>query len=402
MALFFVIGLNASGQPVKDWLDKQLTSAATMLAAQKKPAQAQSTSLSHGSTTFVDQTAATDLLSTALNLTPLGGSEGGSGTVTASLYSVFTLASGEDPLKPSVYNAHSNMRTLFATIGREEPGSGTQSSAPPGTILGARWLPVNQRDASAIAKDKKVRSEFTSLASAIGGATSQAASELSNLLFSHRPDSSQSISAFLGSLKSEDDVQAMVDRLAPEDKAQVTALIARFRGRMSQADSALQKLVGTLSRRWQVALDFQSTQRSAGANNDYQAEFVADRAVNDRLFFTFNASYLYSDSSKVGADTRNGRGAFELQYSLTHAGAASLRSPVQLSLSGEGIWKQQQWQYHAQVQLSIPISTGINLPFSMGYGNRTDLLSQQQKDVYGKFGLTLDLAKVVGSIKTAQ
>src|SRR5579872_1076124 len=241
MALFFVIGLNASGQPVKDWLDKQLTSAAAMLAAQKKPAQAQSTSLSHGSTTFVDQTAATVLLSTALNLTPLGGSEGGSGTVTASLYSVFTLASGEDPLKPSVYNAHSNMRTLFATIGREEPGSGTQSSAPPGTILGARWLPVNQRDASAIAKDKKVRSEFTSLASAIGGATSQAASELSNLLFSHRPDSSQSISAFLGSLKSADDVQAMVDRLAPEDKAQVTALIARFRGRMSQADSALQK-----------------------------------------------------------------------------------------------------------------------------------------------------------------
>ena len=50
----------------------------------------------------------------------------------------------------------------------------------------------------------------------------------------------------------------------------------------------------------------------------------------------------------------------------------------------------------------IPISTGVNLPFSLGYGNRPELLRQEEKDVYGKFGLTLDLSKIVSAVKTAK
>jgi hypothetical protein len=397
------LGLGAaSGQSVKDWLDRQLTDASLATAAQKKPAQTQSVSLNHGSTTFVDQTSASDLVGTALNFSPVGGSRDGSGTVTASLYSIYTLASGQDPLTPSIYNAHSGMRTLFLTVGREEPSPSAQDPSPQGTIYGARWLPVNRRDASAIARDPAVMKQFRQVAGAIAGATSEAASTLANLLYDRLPEPKPSRLDFLRSFKTADDVQIMVDGLARADRAQVTALVNSYRSRIGAADGELRKLVQMLSRRWQVAVDFQTAQRTGAANTDYQFELIADRAVKDCLFFTFNGNYLYSDSIKIGADTRTGRGAFELKYSLTQVSGLSLRSPLQLALSGEGLLKQRQWQYHAQLQLVIPISTGVNLPFSLGYGNRPELLRQAEKDVYGKFGLTLDLSKIVSALKTAQ
>jgi hypothetical protein len=397
------MGLSAaSGQPVKDWLDRQLTDASMAAVAQKKPAQTQSVSLNHGSTTFVDQTSASDLLGVALNLSPVGGSRDGSGTVTASLYSIYTLATSQDPVKPSIYNAHSGLRTLFVTVGREESSSGAQNPTPQGTVYGVRWLPVNQRDASAIAKNPAVMKQFREAARAIAGATSEAASALANLLYDRLPEPKPSRLDFLRSFKTADDVQALVDRLPPADRTQVTVLVNSYRSRIGSADTELQKLVQMLSRRWQVAVDFQTIQRSVVANNDYQLELIADRAVNDRLFFTFNGSYLYSDSIKIGADTRTGRSAFELKYSLTQVSGFSLRSPLQLALSGESLLKQRQWQYHTQLQLVIPISTGVNLPFSLGYGKRPELLRQEEKDVYGKFGLTLDLSKIVSALKTAQ
>ena len=68
------------------------------------------------------------------------------------------------------------MRTLFVTVGREEPSSSAQNPLPQGTVYGARWLPVNQRDASAIARNPAAMKQFRKVAKVIAGATSEAAS----------------------------------------------------------------------------------------------------------------------------------------------------------------------------------------------------------------------------------
>jgi hypothetical protein len=75
---------------------------------------------------------------------------------------------------------------------------------------------------------------------------------------------------------------------------------------------------------------------------------------------------------------------------------------LQLALSGEGLRKETQWQYRAQLQLQIPIATGVNLPISFGYGNRADLLRQQEKDVYGKFGVSFDMGKIVEAFRPSK
>jgi hypothetical protein len=104
---------------IQQWLKQQAgadaapakNAAAKASTAQKKPNQEQSIAIDHGSTTFVDRSSATDLLSAALNLVPVNGagasssSGGGSGTVTASLYSIYALASRQNPVLPSPFRA---------------------------------------------------------------------------------------------------------------------------------------------------------------------------------------------------------------------------------------------------------------------------------------------------------
>jgi hypothetical protein len=393
--------LNAFAQGVNQWLAQQahVQDTAEATAAKKKPTQSQSISIDHGSTTFVDQSSAADLVGTALNLVPLGGSQDGSGTMTASLYSLYALGKQQDPLKPSIYNAHSGMRKLFFTLGREEQNSDSQDATTRGTVYGVRWLPVNRRDASSIAADKDAMKQIQDIATIVTGAAAAVTSRLQTLLY-ERFGAGRSISAFLTSLTTADSVQALVDQLTPAERAQVDDIVKAYRDRMGVANSQLKKLVETLSRRWQFALDFQTTQRPKAAPDDYRVQIILDRAFTNRLFFAFNGSYEYSNSQKIGGDTRSGRGAVELRYNMTEVGGWTLRTPVQLALSGEGLRKQDQWQYRAQVQVSIPISTGINLPLSFGYGNRPELLRQQEKDVYGKFGLTFDFGKIVDALRS--
>ncbi len=87
---------------------------------------------------------------------------------------------------------------------------------------------------------------------------------------------------------------------------------------------------------------------------------------------------------------------------VTQPTGTSLRGPLQLAFSSEGLRQQDQWKYRAQLRFVIPVFVGLNLPLSFGYGNRSDLLRDQEKTVYGKFGLTFDFAKIVQSLRSQE
>jgi hypothetical protein len=387
-------------QAVIQWLQQQATASATnslntpaakTTAAMKKPSQTQSISIDHGSTTFVDQTSGADLVSGALNLAGLGGGNTGgtgSGTVSASLYSLYALANKTDPLTPSFYIQNQWERQLFFTVGRaqEQQGSTTQNPANLGTIVGVKWLPFNRRDASSIIEDEQVHSAISQAAAKFPGPHSVSvvlAILRKNLRGDQRLDS---VSA----------VQSAVDALPSADKAAVDQEVANFTKENKVAEEGLNALVTKLKSRTQVAISFQTTQRGAGQNDDYQGELIVDRGFGSKLFATLNGSYDYSASSKVGGDVRSGRGAAELRWDLTPPSGSSTKKALELALSGEGVLKSSMWQYRAQLQLSIPITSGVDLPVSFGYGNDPTALMQQEKSVYGKFGITFDLQKVAG------
>ena len=48
--------------------------------------------------------------------------------------------------------------------------------------------------------------------------------------------------------------------------------------------------------------------------------------------------------------------------------------------------------YRAQAKVSIPLLPGVELPLSVTYASRTELI--KEADVRGKFGFTFDVARI--------
>jgi hypothetical protein len=389
---------DAGTAQIQMWLRKQV--AAT--AAQMKPSQTQSISIDHGSTTLVDQSSGSDLLSGALNLIPLG-AQSGSGTVTASLYSLYALGSHRDPLQPIFYNANQSWRKVFLTVGREELDQAAANQNAPGTVFGFELLPVNRRDATSIEKDGTSMMALNQVATSLGGAASAAISGIATIISARNgtPSGAAQI-AYLLSLTSVEMVQHEIDRLDAADRTRVNLILKQYANDDAAVDSALTTLVSRLQRRYQVALSFQTTQRKPGLKDDYRLSFIFDKGISDRLFFTFNATYDYFNSSTIGGDVRDGRVALDLRWNLANPPVHSLKAPLQVALSGEGLYQGTQWQYRSQLQLQIPLVSGVNLPISVGYGNRPDVLRQQEKDIYGRFGVSFDLTKVVKAFRASE
>ena len=359
--------------PELQWLESVSKATDGAKSVQK---QTQSIAIDHGSTSLIDESSGTDLVSTALSLTPVssgtagGGATGtsgtqGSGTVTASLYSVYALASKQDPLKPSVYNSHAGMRKFFFTLGREQQNSSSSSSssstnssggsspsanalpkatttsgtaatpaAQPGTVYGVQWLIVNNRDASGIIKHPQSFAKLTGIAQMEAGIIAKYTKLLSDALCNHQACTFTDANAV---------VQA-VAKLTKDQKAALDKVVDEYSTESKKADVAnsLTAAVQELEQRSQFSLNFQTTQRTAGLPDDYRAELVFDRGFEGGWLFTLNGSYDYSNSAMIGADLRTERGALQISRNLINSGthleiAAESQSERRRRTSGYGL-----------------------------------------------------------------
>jgi hypothetical protein len=70
------------------------------------------------------------------------------------------------------------------------------------------------------------------------------------------------------------------------------------------------------------------------------------------------------------------------------------RGPVTFDLATEGDWMTKaKPTYKEQIKIKIPIAGGIDLPISVTFVNRNNLINE--RNVVGKFGFTLDTARLI-------
>jgi len=384
------------------WFDGQVVALLKANAAKSKSAQSETVSVDRGSTTFVDQTSGGDLVTSAFNLFPVNGdktSQGGSGAVSASAYAIFALATSQDALKPSVYNSHVGLRKVFLTVGREATeGSGTANGSQ-GVVYGVKFLPVNQRDATSIAKHSG--GELAAVLGKLASSRQDMTQKLVDILYDASDKTARSRALFIASLNTVSAIDNAVSRLKPADAAKVAKIVKEYAESVSTGSNELKSLVGRLKRSPQFAVDFQTTQRKGTSPDAYRVQLIYDKGLGENFSLTLNGSYDYSNSAAVGADIRGGRAAIDLKYNITQVSETSLRTPIQFSLSGEATRMQDKRKYRGQVHLVIPLAAGINLPLTYGYGNPPDVNSTG-KSAFGKFGLAFDFAKIVESLRLVQ
>ena len=135
----------ASPQALTAWLNIQIDEKVKALINQGSNSnQTETPAASGSSTALVDQSSASDLIGVAANLLGLGedsddgeDDEGSSVSVTASAYALYAAYKGEDPLRPSFYNAHRRWRQWSFTLGYEKRRRRTASPSRRGRWRGS-------------------------------------------------------------------------------------------------------------------------------------------------------------------------------------------------------------------------------------------------------------------------
>ncbi|HEY6392301.1 MAG TPA: hypothetical protein VIX89_13530, partial [Bryobacteraceae bacterium] len=115
--------------------------------------QASQPSAASSSTSLLDQSSATDLISSAVQLAGFGngpntGASTGDFSATASAYALYVTMSGLKQLDPAVYDKGINYRRLSFTFGTETPTDELSKNNGRNRIIGGKFLLLNKRDVS--------------------------------------------------------------------------------------------------------------------------------------------------------------------------------------------------------------------------------------------------------------
>ena len=411
-----------SNQAPKDfdtWINCKVEDAAKAKISQRdNTKQTETPNIGQSSTSLVDQSSATDLISAALNLTGLkddSGAQQKSFSFTASGYSLFAAARNHDALDPTFYNAHAGWRRLWVTLGQEIPDENGSSQNERATIGALKILIINKRDLS--------HRDLSQVSNAIRSAAPgflQIVDLVQNYLYdinqqkmglSKRPspqevetDSARRLTFARDFKKFSDEklsnpqaFEDFVKLLNDEDQEIINKIIENHLGSEVDSIGIVKQEIEKIRKAPQFSVAFQSKTRKEGAD-EYKAEAIFDYGVQPRINLTLNGAFQYLDSRAIGADVRVASASGQLQFQITPEKVfAGGRNPIYFYLAGEGKWMSgTDATGKVQAKIKIPITDGIDLPISFTWANRTELINE--KEVRGQFGFTFDLARLAKAI----
>lgn len=398
--------LFAQNQTLNDWLSKTIHAKVRARIDQRSNTkQTESPSQSTNSTSLVDQSSASDLLSTAINLAGLSnnstdnGSSPKSVSVTASTYSVYALLKQQDPMDADFYNKNAAWRRVSLTLGYDNEASQTAATTR-ATIAGFKVLLVDHRDLSSCpinlsdpkfssghcSKQKEQFEQLQNATLAFGRVEDQIAAYLWALPAArgNYPNMNEMLLHF-------SDVLAALGTAGQKDlDRMVDAQLQPF----LDLDTATTNAIEQIRKAPQFSVSFTSTTRPGTGTNEYVGESIFDYGVANRINLTLNNTFNYKDMKSMGGISHGSKFVGDLQFQLTKEKRLTGRGPVTFDLSGEGDWMTKTSPtYQGQIKVKIPIAEGIDLPISITFANRTDLI--KERDVVGKFGFTFDTAKLL-------
>jgi len=350
---------------------------------------------------------------------------------------------GEQPLDPAFYNRHRDWRKFSFTLGFEKGetnAAGIQTDDT--TIAGAKYLIYSGRDASKHQEELGTVYQYLKAAAVNFAQLNQ---EIRNALLFGDPSLAEKlrireeVRAFVqqqltsGALSagrtqqfqallaepveswfnpSNTDFAHLAVRDFVQNKYFTPSGFALFRQALD--DEALKEIDGFIDARLdaftnlnnasrraieqirkapQFSLAFQSKFRKLEAD-EYKGQAIFEYGLHDRVNLTLNGSFLYTNSRFIGADTRRGQFAGQLQFQMTPEKSLAGRSPLYLFLASEGDWGNGiNSIFKVQGKVKIPLIEGIDFPISLTYANRTELINE--RDVRGQFGFTFDTAKLM-------
>jgi hypothetical protein len=361
--------------------------------------QSETPSISANTTSLVERSSASDLVGVALNLAGLNTNssemEATSMSATVSAYAFKAAGAKRDPLDPAFYNANRDWRRVSFTLGFDYPEDQVGNVNERAVIFGMKYLPYDKRDAS----DRSNRAEIAQISNLLGEATVQSArmfdavfeyvrSVLASNNRANVTDRIQAANLYFGPGTWGTTYQTL---LTDEERQRIDEIIKDHIAPFATLTEATISATDRIHKKPQIAFSYLTKQRKEDRPDEHSLGAIFDLGFAPRFTLTLNANFDYVDN-KMMEDSKGGRIAAEFQAQLNRDKLEG-RMPVFLTFSGDGCWMTNMTPtYRAQAKISIPIVEGIEIPLSVTYASRTDLIDEA--DVRGKFGFTFDIARI--------
>lgn len=325
------------------WFDQRVMDLKLVDVNSKTPEkQGETPALASGSTSLVDRSAATDFVSFALGLVPIGhdavGTDGNKPAVTSMTISAYSLAAwgkGRKLTDPAFYRVHKDLRRLYVTLGTGGSSTGDDNTDRSATVFGVKYLIINQRDIYARHSLEHL-SDVQDAVSRVGALEARLKERIKDTIFrseANNPDEDRFLENF-GEAK----FPAFVRSLRPETLKRVDELIRSELPAFVGLQAAIETAYDAMHKGQQLALSATTSLRPDSGNDDYWMELVYDHGIGKNLTWTVNASANYKDRKQI-EDQRGGRVATEFLVALNRSGEKLWgRAPAILSFSGEAKW----------------------------------------------------------------
>jgi len=399
------------------WLNCKVDEISASRLQQRDPGKlVQVPSIADNTTALVDKSEAPDILGVALNLAGLSAGDEedekkSSVSFTTTAYALYAGLTQRDPLNPSLYSRHQNLRRFSFTFGQETPEG--EEGGERATILGTKIMIFNKRDVS----DPRNRALLRPLTEKLKVATrdfNRITDDVQTYLYEQlwrrlnlkdpsllTTDVERNIEKdkFINNHLQSGQTAATISMLSDAQLADVTDIITERIESRVELDAANLRVIEEIRRAPQLAFTFQSKLRERDGTDEYRTGLTFDYGLYRRINLTLNGSFDYNDSKAVGGDTRGARFAGETHFQLTpDRRITEGAGPWVFAVAGEAKWMSNvDATYTGQLKLTIPLLDGLDLPLSVSFANRSDLVKESH--VRGRFGFSFDLPKLLKGVR---
>ena len=381
----------ANAQGLANWINLRRAEILKARADQADVAskQVESPAAAAGSTSLVDQSSAADLFSAALNFAGISNAEGeeegnDAKTLSFTAYSLLAAAKGFDPLEPAKYNLYRNWRHLSFTVG----------SSDTETLYSLKYNFIDRRDPQRL-------NSLNPFLTRAANATGTTVLEVRRYIFENadvrarleREFSVRAVPDDADALRRLEDPDVLETILDDANLAEIDEIIERNSAPFAELEEATRGLVAELQANPQLSLT--GTYKRANEGPDgVVAELVYDQGMRRNVTITGNLGYEFTQANGNNAENDFFRLAGQLRYQFPGGTADSRRF---LDFAAEANNKDDENTFKAQVKYTLPITAGIELPLSLTWANRQELI--EESEIRGLIGFTLDYSKVLDAFR---
>jgi hypothetical protein len=376
--------------------------------------QNEATTASSNTTSLLDRSSASEFLGVALNLAGLSGQfsdrsndddNADSIAATSTAYAFYALAIGQSPLNPKLYcePISRQLRNLSFTVGYDnQKDQEVKGASDNTTSIGLKYLFINKRDACAF-DIPAFRELAVSAAQARSNIVLAAQAYLCENVEKKGGGSctTEELKSFLTSkLLQESTFAELYSQLTDAHRDAIdTIVLSRVEPLVKLSEAA----VGAVQRvnTGRQAAFMVSAKLADRGTDKYNAMLILDYGPHSLIGLTANLGFDYLDIPN-GNNSYGGILAGQIIYrfglgEVRQTGVRELftgRDPVSVSVGVKAnLMTDAKPIYQGQVKLKIPITDGIELPISLSFANRTELIDESE--VRGQIGFTIDTSRLI-------